>query len=183
MNNELHILLQGCLAYDRVSQERLYKQFYPDLFKLCHKFFDDEHDIITALNNGMLNVFNNINKYDPAKGDLFGWVYSIVRNAAISHIRSKKNKGNFTELKGELQVEAVANPFEKFGHIELVTALKILSTNTRAVVNLFYIEGFMIKEIAVLLDMKEGTIKWHLNEGRTKLKQFFSNHKMNLYAK
>lgn len=178
----MHILLKGCLQYNRVSQERLYKLFYPELFKLCNKFFDEEHDIITALNNGMLNVFNNIQKYDVQKGDLFGWVYIIVRNAAISHIRSKKSKGKLTELTGDLHVEAIVNPFEKFEHVELIKALKTLNTNTRAVVNLFYIEGFMIKEIAILLQMKEGTIKWHLNEGRTRLKQFFSNQKISVYA-
>lgn len=92
MTDNLNILLKGCIRYDRLSQEKLYQQVYPDLFALCHKFFDDEHDILTALNNGMMSVFNNIEKYDTRKGDLYGWIYSIVRNAAISVVRIKNEK-------------------------------------------------------------------------------------------
>jgi len=40
---------------------------------------------------------------------------------------------------------------------------------------LFYVEGLLIKEIAICLNMKEGTVKWHLSDGRSKLKTFFNN--------
>ncbi len=184
MTNELNILLQGCKKYDRLSQEKLYRQLYPALFVLCCKFFDDEHDILTALNNGMLQVFNNIEKFDAAKGDLKGWVYIIVRNAAISLVRSKKAKPTTQELTKELQVEVSMNPFKGANDEVVVTYLKSLSTTTRAVFNLFYIEGLLIKEIAICLDMKEGTVKWHLSDGRSKLKTFFNNSVKNtVYAK
>ena len=174
MTEDLNILLKGCIKYDRLSQEKLYRQFYPALFVLCNKFFDDEQDIITALNNGMMNVFNNIEKYNPAKGDLQGWMYSIVRNAAISHVRTKRNEQKMLEITTEMQIEVSINPFKDASNEMVISFLNKLSTTTRAVFNLFYIEGFLIKEIAVSLDMKEGTVKWHLNEGRNKLKTIFN---------
>lgn len=184
MADELDILLKGCIKYDRLSQEKLYRQLYPALFVLCCKFFDDEHDILTALNNGMLQVFNNIEKFDAGKGDLKGWVYIIVRNAAISLVRSKKTKPVTQELSAELQVEVSINPFKGANDDIAITYLKSLNTTTRAVFNLFYIEGLLIKEIAFCLDMKEGTVKWHLSDGRNKLKTFFNNTVKNtVYAK
>lgn len=184
MNNELNILLEGCKQYNRLSQEKLYKQLYPEMFILCCKFFDDEHDILTALNNGMLNVFNNIEKYNINKGSLEGWAYSIVRNAAISLIRSKATKPTTEELSPHLKVETSVNPFKEENIENILDSLKTLTITTRAVFSLFYIEGYLIKEIAVDLEMKEGTVKWHLNEGRNKLKNIFNNtNKNELYAK
>ncbi|MEI6184244.1 MAG: sigma-70 family RNA polymerase sigma factor [Bacteroidota bacterium] len=184
MTEELHILLKGCIKYDRLSQEKLYRQFYPALFVLCNKFFDDEQDIITALNNGMMKVFNNIEKFDKKKGDLSGWIYVVVRNAAISHVREKNKQMVTQEISAELQIESSQNPFKDASSETVIRFLNTLSVTTRAVFNLFYMEGFLIKEIALQLDMKEGTVKWHLNEGRNKLKITFNNNVNNkVYAR
>ena len=184
MTDDLNILLKGCIKYDRLSQEKLYRQFYPDLFALCHKFFDDEHEILTALNNGMMNVFNNIEKYDARKGDLAGWIYSIVRNAAISVVRTKRRELVTDELVGDLQLEASSNPIGNLDEEVILAFLSTLGATTRAVFNLFSMEGFLIKEIANSLDMKEGTVKWHLSESRAKLKaNFYGPLKYSVYAK
>ena len=184
MTDDLNILLKGCIKFDRLSQEKLYRQFYPDLFALCHKFFDEEHDILTALNNGMMNVFNNIEKFDGHKGDLAGWVYSIVRNAAISVVRTKRREMITHELVGDLQLEASINPLSHLDEEVILAFLSSLGATTRAVFNLFYMEGFLIKEISQCLDLKEGTVKWHLSECRAKLKaNFYGQLKYSVYAK
>ena len=42
---------------------------------------------------------------------------------------------------------------------------------SQKVFNLFVIDGYSHKEIAGMLNMSEGTSKWHLNFSRTKLKE------------
>jgi DNA-directed RNA polymerase specialized sigma24 family protein len=69
--DNLNQILAGCRRKERQSQEKLYRQFYPVLFALCKNFFEEKHDILTAINNGMLRVFQNIDQYDPAKGEFF----------------------------------------------------------------------------------------------------------------
>lgn len=123
-----------------------------------------------------MNAFNNIKKYDAAKGTLDGWVYSVVRNAAISHVRAKKKEMAHNEIMLEMQIEVSANPLKNETEEFVLSFLTTLTTTTRAVFNLFYIEGFLIKEIALCLEMKEGTVKWHLNEGRNKLKLIYNNN-------
>ena len=123
----------------------------------------------------MLQVFNNIEKYNSSKGDLQGWVYVVVRNAAISLVRNKKLKPTTQQLTAEMQIESSVNPFKDIGSEIALKYLQTLTITTRAVFNLFYLEGYLIKEIAVCLDMKEGTVKWHLSDGRLKLKIFFAN--------
>lgn len=168
--NTLEKILEGCKKNDQKSQEKLYRQFYPALYALCRIFFSDNHDTLTALNNGMLKVFKNINQYDASKGDFFNWTYTTVRNAALTTIRDKKSPLTY-ELNENMQETSSFNPFDKLEWKDKYYYLDMLPANTRSVASLYYIEGFSIKEIAESIAMKEGTVKWHLNQCRIKLKK------------
>lgn len=166
--NDLEELIEGCISNNRVSQEKLYRQFYPGLHDLCRQFFHDEQDIVSALNNGMLNVFKNIESYDPAKGNLFNWCYSIVRNAAITHLKSI-NSLHTVPLNPALEYEYSDNPLIEKDNEDVFLLLDKLPPATRAVSSLYYKEDFSIKEISQQLNISDGTVKWHLSECRNKL--------------
>jgi RNA polymerase sigma factor (sigma-70 family) len=172
--NSINEILQGCRQNNRQSQEELYHQFYPALFALCKQFFDDRHEALTALNNGMLKVYKNIGQYDAAKGELFNWMYTIVRNAALTLIRDKKQFA-VIELNENAATLPAGNPFKALEWKDIYVYLGKLPPVTRAVCSLFYIEGLSIKETASSLSIKEGTVKWHLNECRNKLKRIFES--------
>lgn len=166
--------MQGCKKNDRACQQKLYAQFYPAFFALCKTFFSDNHDVLTALNDGMLKVFKNIDKFDESKGDFFNWAYTIIRNSALNLVVKKKNTLTY-ELNEQLIEIKGYNPFRHLEWKDIYYYLGQLQFNTRCVCSLFYLEGFSIKEIVKSLDMKEGTVKWHLNECRNKLKKIFEN--------
>lgn len=138
------------------------------------KVFEEDHDILSALNNGMLHVFQNSKQYDESKGKLFSWACSIVRNAALTYLRNKKNIDETVELVAEIEFDQQNSPFKTLEWKDIYFYLVKLPAATRAVCTLYYVEGFLIKEIASQLQLKEGTIKWHLNESRTKLKIIFN---------
>src|SRR5438128_6168950 len=108
-------------------------QVYPLLAVLCRRFFDDEQDVITALNNGMLRVFKNIGMYDPVKAELSTWIYTIVRNEALTHIRNKKSELITTEITPELATETIANPLEEPDKESIVAHVQKLPCTTRVV--------------------------------------------------
>jgi RNA polymerase sigma factor (sigma-70 family) len=171
---DLHDIIEGCKRNERSSQEKLYRQFYPGLYALCKKFFVNNHDALTALNDGMLKVFKNIGQYDPSKGELFNWAYTIVRNSAITHLNSQKILHSTTEITDHLEKSLFENPFKALEWNDIYFYLDKLPPATRAVCTLHYLEGFAIKEISEQLDLSEGTIKWHLSESRSRLKALVS---------
>jgi RNA polymerase sigma-70 factor (ECF subfamily) len=176
---ELHGIIEGCKRNDRLSQEKLYRQFYPGLYALCKKFFANQHDVLTALNDGMLNVFKNIGQFDPSKGELFNWAYTIVRNAAITQLTGQKILRQTIEMTVQIERTLNDNPFEELEWNDIYFYLDKLPPSTRAVCTLFYLEGFAIKEISEQLGLSEGTIKWHLSESRDRLKKLFSKSPSN----
>ena len=167
--DDINHIIEGCKKQDRLSQEKLYRQFYPALFALCKTFFEDNHDILTALNNGMLRVFRNIEQYDQGKGIFFNWVYTIIRNAALTQVRDKKT-GTPLVFTENLNDTTSYNPFSEKEWDDIYLLLGQLPTTTRAICSLYYMEGFSIKEISASIDMKVGTVKWHLNESRNRLR-------------
>jgi RNA polymerase sigma-70 factor (ECF subfamily) len=65
-----------------------------------------------------------------------------------------------TENTPELQIESKA----------FYVLLDALQEPGRAICSLFYVESFTVKEIAMQMNMQEGTVKWHLHQVRKKLK-------------
>ncbi|MEP6684251.1 MAG: RNA polymerase sigma factor [Parafilimonas sp.] len=166
---DLDKIIEGCKRKESLYQQKLYRYFYPALYTLCKTFFSNDHDIITALNNGMLRVFANLDKYDASKGNFYSWLHAVVRNTALTYLRDSKQFRTI-EFTEELNETISENIFSNFKWEELFKVLSNLPTDTRAVVVLFYVEAFSIKEISSMFQMKEGTVKWHLSEGRKKLK-------------
>ncbi|WP_229254134.1 RNA polymerase sigma factor [Dyadobacter sp. NIV53] len=169
-------ILDGCRRNDRKSQERLYYHFYPAMFTLCKKFFAEDHDIQTALNNGMMKVFKNVSQYDPSKGEFFNWMYTIIRNSCLTILRDRKPDVS-VELKEYMLNISHEDPFQNSEWEDIFLYLNKLPPATRAVCSLFYLEGFSIKEIEYEMRMKEGTVKWHLNDSRNRLRDIFTKSK------
>lgn len=162
-------IIKDCLANNRQGQEKLYRTVYPALMLLCKRFFADEHTALEVLNDGMLKVYRQIGKYDSTKGDLFNWIYTIVRNTALD-----KLKLSALPLTSEINDDDPGlfsvTPLNSLEEKEFYVFLDVLSPATRAVCSLYYFEGFNIREIAEILNCSVGTIKWHLSETRNKLR-------------
>ncbi|NLR64332.1 sigma-70 family RNA polymerase sigma factor [Chitinophaga varians] len=171
---DLQQLVRECLTNNRRSQEKLYRKFYPALFLLCRKFFNQQEEAVEVLNDGMLRVFTQLDKYDADKGEFFNWVYTVVRNTALDKIKSRKWPSH-NEIEDEM-VATQNNILSKLAWEDIYKLLDVLPPSTRAVCSLFYLEGVPVKDIAEMLQQSPGTVKWHLSETRTKLKPILEQH-------
>lgn len=167
-------IITGCLNNDRNSQEQLYLSYYPSMFNLCKKFFANDEDVLEVLNDGMLKVFQHIASFDKKKGNLFNWIYTIVRNTAIDHLKKNKQLANRNDLQDVF--ESDHSPIEKMAVKDIYILLDHLTPATRAAFSLFYLEGFSIKEISMRTGISTGTVKWHLSEGRKKILPLLRKH-------
>ncbi len=173
---ELQALIDGCAANDRRAQELLYRQYYGKMMTTCLRFNPNYDDALEALNNGFFKVFKNIGQY-KGKGSFDGWVYHIVRNAAVDFVRKRLQYAETGSLDGlDADIEMVENACEQMEAAELLKLLDVLPDATRTVFNLFAVEGFSHKEIAGLLDISEGTSKWHTANARKQLQEKLKQH-------
>jgi RNA polymerase sigma-70 factor (ECF subfamily) len=162
-------LIQGCTANDRKSQEQLYKRYYNPMLALCFRYTRNQDDAIEILHEGLLKVFQNISDYDASKSGLYTWVHTIMVRTAIDFLRKRKLKTVNIDWKSHTEPSIQPETLIDKSAEEILHLLKQLPEMSAAVFNLYVIEGYKHKEIAVLLDISEGTSKWHLSEAKRQI--------------
>ena len=168
--------VRGCITGDILNQENLYRHFYPRIMALVLRYTSDRDEAASILNNGFLKVYKNLHSFRN-EGSLEGWIRKIVIHAVSDFFRYKHPSK-----------EILHGVIPDIGHYDLkqhipydyqllLTAFDGLPPATRAVVNLFIIDGYTHKEISSIMGISENTSKWHVSEGRKVLQQKLS--KMN----
>ena len=95
------------------------------------------------------------------------WMIRILINKCKDMIQKKKLV-TYTDQMPE-------TPFheEKYAAMEWIQVLEPLDSKYRLVVLLYYMEGFGIREISDILDMKESTVKSRLYRGRKQIAEMY----------
>lgn len=176
-------LVEGCALNERRAQEALYRRFFPEMLRMCRRYTRDEDIAIEIVNNGFLRVFKKIHTF-AFKGSLEGWVRRLVYHSMADYFRDNARYLHF--LVFEERDEAVPERgHETFYEEDILRAVCALPPVSQEVFRLYAIEGYSHAEIAVNLNMSEGTSKWHLSTARQKLREMlaaqypFQNQRLN----
>lgn len=175
----LNQILDGCRHDDRKAQEKLYRNYYRAMMSLCLRYTKNEEDALEVLNTGFLKIFRNIHRYDAGKASLFTWMRTIIVNSCLDFIKSKQVHSQTGESNQAIEVEIQPEAISKMKSVELLNMIRELPPATQAVFNLYVTEGYNHKEIGKLMNISEGTSKWHLSEARKILQQKIREQQFN----
>lgn len=170
-DEELDILIEGCRNNDIQAQEQFYKGCYKRFIPLCLRYADDLDGAAIIFNNALLRIFRNLDTYKK-EGKLLAWVKTIIVNCCLDYLK-KMQSLKFIPIQEEHE-ESILNNSDLPDDItvkEIRQWIHELPKTTAIVFNLFIYEGYSHKEIAQLIDIAEGTSKWHVNEGRKMLQK------------
>lgn len=174
--SELEELIRGCIRNERSSQERLYKLFYPRMMALVKRYIDEDMQAEEVLNNGYLRAFQKIGQY-TFQGSFEGWLRKIVFHAVSDYVKQNM-KYNEKIVLAEKDEYIHKDHADNLYYTELLEMVQALPVATRAVFNMYIMEGYPHKEIGKILGISEGTSKWHLSEGRRILKEKIEKQKL-----
>jgi RNA polymerase sigma-70 factor (ECF subfamily) len=137
---------------------------------IAMRYAVDEHEAADVLGHAFVKMFRSIHSFDATKGNFHGWLKKIVINESLDQI---KQRSRFTSL----ELDTAEEPFvsnsiiEKTDAAEILQLVRQLPPATHAVFVLYAIDGYSHKEIALQLNISEGTSKWHLSEARKIIQQ------------
>jgi RNA polymerase sigma factor (sigma-70 family) len=176
LNIELE-LITGCLNKERKAQYDLYKKTYGFLMAICRRYANSSYEADDLLNIGFLKILNNLDKYQPKIP--FGiWIRKVMINTIIDEFRkniSHKEKISYVEEHFDSNIQIDLNEaLSSLNMEEIQTCIDQLPPVSKKVFNLFIIDGYSHKEIADLLNISEGTSKWHVNFSRIKLQELIT---------
>lgn len=180
MNVAPEIMLAAAKG-DRKAQYLLYRQCFPVLMSVCHRYRCGEQDAVGALNLAFLKIIQSLDKM-PDGVAFEAWIRRIQINVLIDEFRKNKKWRTQVNHADDMSLPAIQKSFDpqwndadmrlEAGYIERL--LNRLPPVTRQVFNLFALDGFSHQEIGDMLGISDGTSKWHVNSARTQLKLWLS---------
>jgi len=168
-------LLHACIKKDRKSQFQLYKSCFDVLMSVCMRYEKNREEATALLNMGFLKILKNLDKRQE-KVPFEAWIRRIMINTVIDEYRKNKKTAGLIEYE-DFQEETQHNQLydhneadKQFDAEELENMIKRLPPISQKVFNLHVIDGYSHKEIGTMLNISDGTSKWHVAFARQKLK-------------
>ena len=156
------------------GEEKGFEEFvhrYGDrLYRSLYFTVKDEATARDLVQDTFLKVIKHIKNFN-GDSKLYTWVYRIAINLMKDGF--KKKREDLMEIEdlqtGKSHVES--DVLRNFHHHQVTECIKEVPLIYRQVMVLFYFEEMKIREIAEVLEEKEGTIKSKLFRGKQALKE------------
>jgi RNA polymerase sigma factor (sigma-70 family) len=182
-------IIDGCIAGERRSQQRVYELFYGKMMAVCLRYTKNHDQAKDILQDGFIKVFRSMDKFNRA-GSFEGWIRRIMVNTAIDYFRRAKNA--YLLLGEERSIEDFGDQDEEdtledeaaeevldLKPADVINAMQKLTPAYRTVFNLYVFEEMTHKEIAEMLGINIGTSKSNLAKAKHNLKKLLKKeHKL-----
>ena len=136
------------------------------LLAACSGNRDEADDIAQE---ALLKAYTASGDFDDESG-FSRWLYRIACNCLTDHQRKHQVRGNTLSIEKAYSISSASSSDDSFNYQELYHAIDGLTVSERTAVLLFYMEDYPVKEIAVIMNVAEGTVKSLLSRGREHLK-------------
>jgi RNA polymerase sigma-70 factor (ECF subfamily) len=149
--------------------ESLFEAFYPRVVRFFRTRGLDRETCEDLAQNVFLSVFRSARHVrDPLR--FRAWLFRIVRNEWLQHRRrsAASMRSGRPESMADLE-NLSATGFSPHLAAEIDALLRPLTEDEREIVRLHFFDGLLYREIAELLDMAVGTVKWKIFQIKLKL--------------
>jgi len=162
-------IIKGCKQLDRKAQREMVNHLSPYLYVICRRYTEQHEDAQDLLQESFIAIFNNIEK---CRANEIAGFKAWCRRIAINKALGKKRKRSFTlEALSVVSVATLPEVQSQLNVTDILKLLERLPENQRIVFNLAVLDGFVHREIAEMLKIKESSSRTILTRARQKLQQ------------
>lgn len=156
----------------------LVKRHEQSAYNLALKMTGTKEEAEEICQDAFVKSFQDL-KHLVDPGKYKAWLLSIVYRKSIDRLRLKKRY--FTDLDDSLLVSE-NQAFEDWGSFSderISSALSHLSELDRGMITLHYLEGYAVKEIAEMMNLRESNVKVRMMRARNLLKEQMTKKHVN----
>ena len=164
-------LIRRSIDGDGRAQKAIFDSLAPKMLALALRYMGERESAEDVLQEGFVTLFSKIGDYS-GEGSFEGWARKIFVNTALMSLRKKDAlRGSETLAEAESLEGGVPDGMDKMGYKELLGLVAELPGIYRTAFNLFVIEGYSHREIALALGITEATSRSHVQRARAMLKK------------
>jgi RNA polymerase sigma factor (sigma-70 family) len=158
-------LVARMLAGDKTVSEVLYARHKVFVQNVIQGVCKDPGSAEELLQDVFAKVFQKVDLYDPGKGEFTAWLFTIARNASISHVRRSGSAAkpeddcDFTKVADESAGSTGSKPLAKDLANSLIRHIEKLKPPADVILIKRLIEGKPFDQIAKLLKKPVDTVK------------------------
>lgn len=153
-------------AYDLLVGRHLKKAY-----RVAYRYLNQAQDAEDLVQEAFIAALRRIDSFDSTR-PFAPWFYRILVNRCLNARKSRARRGT-VELSREV-VSGRASPLLEAERSELRQqlreAMEELPDRQKTIVALSDVEGFTSPEIAEMLNITDGTVRWHLHQARRVLR-------------
>ena len=188
-------LVEKVLAGDRRAFDDLVRKYQRQAVAVSYRLLGNSHDAMEVTQDAFFKACSSLATLQ--KPDAFGgWLMRIVSNLSLNYRRSRKTRSQLplddllgpTESAQQAQSAGGSSDWmsqsgdplhllasEEMGR-KLQAALAQLPEKQRLAIIMFTIEEMPQKQVAESLNCSVEAVKWHVFQGRKKLKEILKDH-------
>lgn len=165
-------LVENVRRGDAGAFDALVERYMQRAFGVSYRLLGNREDAEDLVQEAFITVLRKIDTFE--RGRAFSpWFFRVLVNRGLNarKARALRTTDELPEhaAAGGASPERAAERAELRGRLR--AAMDGLPERQRVIVELFELEGFGSGEIAEILEISDGTVRWHLHEARKTLRQ------------
>ena len=156
----------------------IYTQYRDKVFSFVRSKIVNQTEAEDIVQTVFLKVYSNLDKYDETKASLSTWIYTITRNTVYDYLKEKRGHPVLELV--DNTVDSAEEPDDSLLNQEaleeLACALQKLPQNQRDIIILIYYHGKPKTEVAKILDITYGQLRYLHDKALSRLKETLSRH-------
>ena len=179
------------LGGDRQAFDELVRRYQRQAVSVAYRLLGNNHDSLEVTQDAFLKAYKSLATLQ--KPEAFGgWFLRIVSNLSLNFRRSRKHKNQLplddqlgaadsghAETGGSEWMARSGDPASALEGQELgerlQAALKLLPEKQRLAILMFTVDELPQKDVAAALNCSVEAIKWHVFQGRKKLRELLKD--------
>jgi RNA polymerase sigma-70 factor (ECF subfamily) len=188
-------LVEQVIGGKRAAFDELVRRYQRQAVAVSYRLLGNSHDALEVTQDAFIKAFSSLATLQ--KPEAFGgWLMRIVSNLSLNYRRSRKTRSQLplddllgpTESSQQAEAAGGSSDWmsqsgdpvhllasEEMGR-KLQTALAQLPEKQRMAIVMFTIEEMPQKQVAEALNCSVEAVKWHVFQGRKKLKEILKDH-------
>lgn len=153
------------MAYTDAQMQQMVAEYGPLVYRLAMAQLRRKDDADDTYQDVFLKLIRHQPQFENPTHQK-AWFIRVTINCCKDHLKKASRR--------DLPLDEIEPRFEDPDRLALYEALGRLSEQARALVHLYYYEGYSSQEIGAMLQINPATVRSQLQRARKKLKDFMT---------